>query len=44
MVFQQQKGKGETIAGRSCFVNENGVSATEGEMKKCEFGVSVMKK
>jgi hypothetical protein len=24
MVFQQQKGKGETIAGRSCFVDENG--------------------
>jgi hypothetical protein len=24
MVFQQQKGKGETSAGRSCFVNENG--------------------
>jgi hypothetical protein len=24
MVFQQQKGKGETIAGRCCFVDENG--------------------
>jgi hypothetical protein len=24
MVFQQQKGKGETIVGRSCFINENG--------------------
>jgi hypothetical protein len=24
MVFQQQKGKGETSAGRSCFGNENG--------------------
>jgi hypothetical protein len=24
MVFQQQKGKGETIAGWSCFVDENG--------------------
>jgi hypothetical protein len=24
MVFQQQKRKGETIAGRSCFVDENG--------------------
>jgi hypothetical protein len=24
MVFQQQKGKGETIDGRSCFVDENG--------------------
>jgi hypothetical protein len=23
-VFQQQRGKGETIAGRSCFVDENG--------------------
>jgi hypothetical protein len=23
MVFQQQKGKGETSAGRSCFVDEN---------------------
>jgi hypothetical protein len=24
MVFQQQKGKGETIVGRSCFIDENG--------------------
>ena len=23
-VFQQQKGKGEKIVGRSCFVDENG--------------------
>jgi hypothetical protein len=24
MVFQQQKGKGETIAGWSCFIDKNG--------------------
>jgi hypothetical protein len=29
MVFQQQKGRGETIAGRSCFVDENGEEMAE---------------
>jgi hypothetical protein len=42
MVFQQQKGKGETIAGRSCFVDENGEEMVDwsvlgvGRMKSVE--------
>jgi hypothetical protein len=41
MVFQQQKRKGETIAGRSCFVDENGEEMADwsvlgvGRIKKC---------
>jgi hypothetical protein len=41
MVFQQQKGKGETIAGRSCFIDENGEEMVDwsvlgvGRIKKC---------
>jgi hypothetical protein len=36
MVFQQQKGKGETIAGRSCFVDENGEEMEKGGKKVVE--------
>jgi hypothetical protein len=39
MMFQQQKGKGETIAGRSCFVNENG----EEMANWCVLGVGRIK-
>jgi hypothetical protein len=42
MEFQQQKGKGETSAGRSCFVDENGDEMADwnvlgvGRMKSAE--------
>jgi hypothetical protein len=53
MVFQQQKGKGETIARRSCFVDENGDEMADwsvlrvGRMKSVEqwcFSIGKMMK